>query len=166
MTVCSVEKDTIACSMVITAEFAAPVVNVWQLWADPRLLERWWGPPGYPATFADYALTPGATVTYSMGAGEERFDGSWRVLEVDAPTRLVLEDADTDAEGVPNDGNGLTRMEVAIEAAGDNKTRMVLTSYFFSLEGMEQHVSGGFEEGMKACMSQIEALLAETSASA
>jgi uncharacterized protein YndB with AHSA1/START domain len=165
MTVWSVEKDPTACSMVITAEFAAPVVNVWQLWADPRLLERWWGPPGYPATFADFDLARGGIVTYSMGAGDERFDGSWRVLEVDAPTRLVLEDADTDDDGVPNDGNGLTRMEVAIEPAGD-QTRMVLTSYFFSLAGMEQALATGVEEGMKACMSQIDAILAETATSA
>ena len=23
------------------------------MWSDPRQLERWWGPPSYPATFVD-----------------------------------------------------------------------------------------------------------------
>jgi hypothetical protein len=31
--------------LVLVAEFDAPIERVWQLWADPRQLERWWGPP-------------------------------------------------------------------------------------------------------------------------
>ena len=50
MTVTNVHKDPEALTMTITAEFDAPVERVWQLWADPRQLERWWGPPTYPAT--------------------------------------------------------------------------------------------------------------------
>ena len=46
MTVWNVEKNAAAKTMVITAEFKTPIINVWQLWADPRLLERWWGPQG------------------------------------------------------------------------------------------------------------------------
>ena len=38
-------------TLTITAEFNAPVTRVWELWENPRLLERWWGPPTYPATF-------------------------------------------------------------------------------------------------------------------
>ena len=51
MTVWSVDKNPEAKTMVITAEFNTSITNVWQLWADPRLLERWWGPPGFAATF-------------------------------------------------------------------------------------------------------------------
>src|SRR4051794_35426512 len=57
MTVCSVDKNAEAKTMVITAEFTASITHVWQLWADPRLLERWWGPPGFPATFEQHDLT-------------------------------------------------------------------------------------------------------------
>ena len=48
MTVVSVEKDLEELTLVLVAEFAAPVERVWQLWADPRQLERWWGPPEPP----------------------------------------------------------------------------------------------------------------------
>ena len=48
-----------ALTMTITAEFDAPIERVWQLWADPRQLERWWGPPTYPATVVDHDLSPG-----------------------------------------------------------------------------------------------------------
>ena len=59
MSVTSVGKDSEALTMTITAEYAAPIERVWDLWADPRKLERWWGPPTYPATFVDHDLTPG-----------------------------------------------------------------------------------------------------------
>ncbi|MEY2467367.1 MAG: hypothetical protein QOF21_65 [Actinomycetota bacterium] len=167
MTVLSVEKDEAKMRLVVTAEFKASIATVWQLWADPRLLERWWGPPGFPTTFEQHDLTPGGTITYVMVApdGANRFDGTWKVIEVDAPTRLVVADADVDADGVPTDGNGLTHIEVDITAAGD-KTRMVLTARFDSIAGMEQQLAMDFAEGMKACMSQIDDVLAETSASA
>lgn len=165
MTVRSVEKNPGTKTMVITAEFTATVDNVWQLWADPRLLERWWGPPDFPTTFEQHDLTPGGTITYFMSGPDagDRFDGTWNVVEVDPPTRLVVEDAVVDDDGTPTDGNSMTRLEIDIEGAGGT-TRMIITTHFNSLEGMEQEAAG-FAEGMMACMSRIDALLADVSAS-
>jgi uncharacterized protein YndB with AHSA1/START domain len=95
--------------------------------------------------------------------GGDRFDGTWNVVEVDAPTRLVVEDAIVDEDGTPSDGNSMTRMEVDIEAAGDT-TRMILTTHIDSLEGMEQAIATGVIEGMQACMSQMDAVLAKVTA--
>ena len=50
MTVTDVRKDPTALTMEIVSEFSAPIDRVWQLLADPRQLERWWGPPTHPAT--------------------------------------------------------------------------------------------------------------------
>jgi uncharacterized protein YndB with AHSA1/START domain len=75
----------------------------------------------------------------------------------------VVEDAIVDDDGTPSDGNSMTRMEIDIEPVGD-KTRMILTTHFDSLEGMEQAIAMGVEEGMAACMSQIDALLADIAA--
>ena len=165
MTVTALRKDPQTLTLTLEAEFNASAERVWQLWADPRLLERWWGPPGFPATFEHHDLTPGGTITYFMSGpdGGDRFDGTWNVVEVDAPTRLVVEDAIVEDDGTPSDGNSMTRMEIDIEAAGDT-TRMILTTHFDSLEGMDQAIAIGVVEGMKACMSQIDALLAEVAA--
>ena len=48
MTVTAVRKDPHRLTMTIEAEFDASPERVWQLWADPRQLERWWGPPTTP----------------------------------------------------------------------------------------------------------------------
>ena len=107
----------------------------------------------------------GGTINYFMSGpdGGEGFVGTWNVIEVDAPTRLVVEDAIVEDDGTPSDGNSMTRMEIDIEAVGDT-TRMILTTHFDSLEGMEQAIAMGVADGMKACMSQIDALLAEIAA--
>src|SRR5258707_15427624 len=50
MSVISVVKDFDSLSLILVAGFDAPIERVWQLWADPRQLERWWGPgPGRAA---------------------------------------------------------------------------------------------------------------------
>lgn len=47
MTVISSEKNAQALSLTITAEYDAAVERAWQIWADPRQLERWWGHSPY-----------------------------------------------------------------------------------------------------------------------
>ena len=42
MPVTDVQKDTENRTITITAEFAAPVERVWEVYADPRQLERVW----------------------------------------------------------------------------------------------------------------------------
>lgn len=91
MTVTSIEKDLDALTMTVNAEFDAAVERTWQLWSDPRQLERWWGPPTHPATVVDHDLAPGALVTYFMtGPDGARHHGWWRVVAVAAPHALEV----------------------------------------------------------------------------
>jgi uncharacterized protein YndB with AHSA1/START domain len=99
----------------------------------------------------------------SAGDSSDRFDGTRNVVEADAPTRLVFEDAIPDDDGTPSDGNSMTRMDIDIETVGAT-TRMILATHFDSPEGMEQAIASGVAEGLKACRSQIDALLAEVAA--
>jgi uncharacterized protein YndB with AHSA1/START domain len=161
MTVTSIEKDLTAMTMTVRAEFDADVERVWQLWADPRKLERWWGPPTYPATVVAHDLAPGGTVTYYMtGPTGDRHHGWWRVLEVDAPHRLLVEDGFADERGVPNPELPSTRARFEIEARDGGGARVTITSEFKTVAQMEQLIAMGMEEGLKAAMGQMDALLA------
>src|SRR5687768_637363 len=116
MSVTDVRKDPDTLTLTITSEFDAPVARVWEVWANPRLLERWWGPPTYPATVVDHALEPGGKVTYFMTGPEgDRSYGWWRVLTVDAPHRLEFEDGFADNEGTPNPDLPVTTARVRLE---------------------------------------------------
>jgi uncharacterized protein YndB with AHSA1/START domain len=162
MPVTSVHKDPETLTMTITAEFDAPLGRVWQLWADPRQLERWWGPPTYPATVLDHDLTPGGSVTYLMTGPEgDQPRGWWRILTVDAPHRLEFEDGFADEAGAPNPDMPSMTIRVTLEEQPDRGTRMTIETTFPSPEAMEQLVSMGMEEGMMSAMAQIDGLLRE-----
>ena len=161
MTVVKSVKDVEDLTLTITAEFAAPVERVWRIWADPRQLERWWGPPTWPATFEEHEATVGARSSYVMtGPDGEKARGYWRVTRVEEPTRLEFDDGFADDDGNPVDSLGITHAVVTL-AEVDGRTRMIVRSTFESLEQLEQMVQMGMEEGMTQAMGQIDALLAE-----
>ena len=160
MTVTQISKDAENLTMVLTADFDAGVERVWEMWANPRLLERWWGPPTFPATVVEHDLAAGGRVTYFMTGPEgERYHGWWRVISVSAPNMLEIEDGFADDAGTPNLEMPTTRMRVTLDERVDGGTRMVMVSTFGSLEHMEQLVEMGMEEGITAAVGQIDALL-------
>ncbi len=162
MTVTAVHKDPAALTMTLTAEFDAPPERVWDLWADPRQLERWWGPPTYPATFTSHDLTPGSYVEYHMtGPTGDQPRGFWRVLEVDAPQRLVFESGLANPDGTPNEGLPANVGSVRIEPIAGGRTRMSIESRYPSTEAMAQFLAMGMEEGLTGAVGQIDAILAE-----
>ena len=160
MTVTNVAKDAVARTMTITARFDAPIDRVWQVWGDPRRLERWWGPPGFPATVTEHDLTPGGTVAYSMTGPEgDLHRGWWRVRAVDPPHALEFEDGFADAEGnpVPDEPIGVIRVALSEPAGGG--TQMVITAAWASDEAMERVLAMGTDAGMTAAVGQIDELL-------
>jgi uncharacterized protein YndB with AHSA1/START domain len=162
MTVTAVRKDPNAKTMVLTAEFDASPERVWQLWADPRQLERWWGPPTWPATFTKHDLSPGSRVDYHMTGPEgEEAHGYWDVVETDPPRRLVFRDGFSHDDGTPNDALPRNEGRVTIEEIDAGRTRMSIESIFPSTEAMEQVRAMGMEEGLKQAVGQIDAILAE-----
>jgi uncharacterized protein YndB with AHSA1/START domain len=162
MTVTAVRKDAQALTMTLDAEFEATPERVWQLWADPRQLERWWGPPGYPATFTKHDLAPGSRVEYHMTTPEgDQPKGYWDVVEAEAPHRLVVRDGFANDDGTPNDAMPSGEMRVTIEAVNDGRTQMSIVSIFPTAEAMEQLLAMGQEEGLKDAVGQIDAILAE-----
>ncbi len=163
MTVISSTKSTETLSLTIVAEFDADVERVWQIWEDPRQLERWWGPPTYPATFVKHEFTPGGEASYYMTGPEgEKASGWWRITAIEAPRRLEFDEGFADDDGAPVEAMGSAHASVDLEDIG-GRTRMTIMSTFESEEQMEEMVKMGMEEGMKEAAGQIDALLAEHS---
>lgn len=162
MTVTSVRKDPEALTMKITAELDATVERSWQLWADPRQLERWWGPPTYPATVVDHDLATGGRVTYFMTGPEgDKSRGWWEVLAAEPPHRLELIDGFADDSGAPSDSMPTMTMVATLTEREGGGTLMTIETRFPSLEAMEQLMSMGMDEGMATAMAQIDQILAD-----
>ena len=159
MSFVSLDKDYDNLTITVIAEFDAPIDRVWELWSDPRKLERWWGPPGYPATFEKHDVTPGGEVTYFMtGLEGERLWGAWRVTAIDPPTSLEFTDACTDAAGAPAEDTPVHHVSVRLSER-DGGTRMVMRSRFDSREDMERVVEMGTPEGREQAIRQMYGLL-------
>ena len=165
MPVMTIHTDPEALTLTMTAEFDATEEAVWELWANPRKLERWWGPPTYPATVTVHELTAGGRVQYYMTGPEgDRHHGLWQVVGVDAPTSLEFEDSFCDESGVLNEELPTTTARVSIGPAVSGRTQMTITSEFTSVDHMEQLVQMGMVEGLTQSVGQIDAILEERAA--
>jgi uncharacterized protein YndB with AHSA1/START domain len=160
VSIVSVEKDFEGHALVLVADFDAPIERVWALWADPRQLERWWGPPTYPATVEKHDLAVGGEVTYVMtGPDGEQSRGWWRVTSVAPPTSLEFTDGFANRDGTPNAATPTTAVRMRLTEQ-DGGTRMELRFVFASREHMQQVDRRGAFEVFPQSVGQMDALLA------
>lgn len=161
MPVTDVTHDLDSLTLVITAEFAAPVERVWQVYADPRQLEQVFGPPSHPATFVAHELAPGGRAHYFMTSPEgEKYYGWWRVTEVDEPRSFAFEDGfAADDSFAPLEDMPVSKNVYAFEPI-DGGTRATFTGTYESVEGLQQVLDMGVVEGASSAIDQIDTLLA------
>ncbi|WP_019811782.1 SRPBCC family protein [Saccharomonospora halophila] len=160
MPVIDTEHDLDNRTLTITAEFAAPVRRVWQVYADPRQLEKVWGPPTYPATVVEHDLTPGGRVHYYMTSPEgEKFAGYWKVTAVDEPHSFSFEDGFSDLDFTPNPELPVST-NVYTFTEQDGRTRATYVSTFESAEALQKVLDMGIIEGSTGAINQIDGFLA------
>ncbi|MBE7187767.1 SRPBCC family protein [Jatrophihabitans endophyticus] len=155
MPVTSVSKDPETLTMTVVADFEVPVRRLWDAYLDPRQLERFWGPPDHPAVFTRHDGYPGGRSEYTMaGPDGTPTDFAWEWVAVDEPSGFEVRDGD----GIP--GTGPARMVFAFEATATG-SRVTGTSYFDSVDDLQQMVDLGMEQGMTEAMGQIDTVLAD-----
>ena len=159
MPVTSVTKDPATLTFTIVADFPVPQQRLWDAYADPRQLERFWGPPSWPATFTRHDFKVGGRSEYFLtGPNGEKWTGSWKFLVINPISYFEAEDGDGEVT------NGPASMKFTFETTPTG-SRMTTVTQFASVEAME-NLAAGMEEGMRAAMPQLDALLAEPSPSA
>lgn len=160
MSVKSIDKNYDNLTITALAEFEATPERVWELWADPRKLEGWWGPPTYPATVQQHELVPGGGVTYFMtGPDGKTYHGWWTVLAVEAPRQLSFRDGFADEDGTRREDMPITEVSVTLTARDGGTAAEVVTA-FADRTQMEELISMGAVEGAAEAMTQMDALLA------
>ncbi|WP_433528898.1 SRPBCC family protein [Micromonospora sp. CA-263727] len=162
MPVIEVQQDIDHRTLTIVADFAAPVQRVWQVYADPRQLEKIWGPPTYPATVVDHDLIPGGKVTYFMTGPEgDKHAGYWLVKTVDEPNNFTFEDgfADLDFNPIPDMPSSHNSYTFTAHEGG---TRATYVGTYPTAEALQQVLDMGVVEGASAAINQIDTLLTST----
>ena len=130
------------------------------MWEDPRKLERWWGPPTFPATFTRHDVVVGGESRYFMtGPTGETPRGWWRIDSIDKPHRLEFANGLAGEDGEPVPGIEPMAENVTFEQLDGSSTPMTVLTHFVSLEQMKTVLAMGMEEGMRQAVGQIDALL-------
>ncbi len=161
MPVTSVNKDLEHLTLTIVADFAAPISRLWDAYADPRQIERFWGPPTYPSTFLRHDATAGGRSIYRMtGPDGDTHYGCWHWTSVNAPESFEVADSFANEKGEPNTAFPTVRMTFVFEAT-ESGSRLTTTSFFDSLEQLDQLIEMGMEEGTREAMAQIDTVLAD-----
>lgn len=148
-------------TLTVIADYPVSVTRLWDAYADPRQLERFWGPVQWPATFTRHDMAVGGYSHYYMtGPDGTQSRGWFRFLSVEPYRSFEVEDGFADEHGVPNTAMPTMRMIFAFEST-DSGSRFRSTTFFTSVESMEQLVQMGMMEGMKSAMSQIDTVLTD-----
>lgn len=161
MTVINSSTDAERLTLDLVAEFEAPPERVWDVWENPRKLERWWGPPGWPATYTRHEFQVGGESRYYMTGPEgERHHGWLRFDRIDAPRRCEFANGFSGADGEPVAGvepaGGLLEI-----TATDGGSRMLVQTRFTDVAQMEKLLGMGMQEGFAMAIGQIDSLLTD-----
>lgn len=160
MPITSVSHDENALTLTVVGEYPVPVERLWQAYADPRQLERFWGPETWPATFTRHDMAVGGRSEYHMtGPDGTKAGGWWRFLAIEPGRRIEVEDGFSNEDGSPNDSLPTMRMVFTFEPT-DTGSRFTSVTTFASVEAMQQVLEMGMVEGIKSAMGQLDSVLA------
>lgn len=161
MPVTSVTTDPATLTLTAIGDYPVPVERLWAAWADPRQLERFWGPPEWPATFTRHDMVEGGRSEYAMtGPGGGCARGYWRFVKVEASRLIEVLDGFANEDGSPNEALPESKMVIHFESTPTG-SRFVNVATFASLEAMEQLIAMGMQEGLAAAMAQLDLVLAD-----
>lgn len=161
MPITSISKDPAALTMTVVADFPVPVQRLWDAYADPRQLESFWGPPTYPARFTRHDMYPGGRSDYVMtGPDGDESRGYWEWLDVQPLQSFEVRDGFADTDGTANQELPSMRMVFSFGAT-DAGSQVTTTTFFNSVEDLDQLIAMGMEQGMREAMAQMDAVLAD-----
>ncbi len=149
MPLASVTKDAANLTLTVVGGYTVPQQRLWDAFADPRQLGRFWGPPAWPATFTRHDMKVG---------------GCRRVLPDRAEGRKVERFEAHDGEDNAEDENMPASMKFTLDATPTG-SRLTIVARFSSVDAMEQMIPG-MEQGLRAAMPQLDAVLEERGAPA
>ena len=156
--------DKEAQTVTITKEFAAELSLVWDAYTKPELLDQWWAPKPFLSRTKVMDFEVGGCRFYAMVTpeGAER----WAVQKYTSITPKTnfkifntFADQDENLELPGSDWN-LNFSEQ------DGTTTVHISIYNESLERLERQIAGGFVEGTKMQLQNLEDLLKELSVAA
>ncbi|MCD6063646.1 MAG: hypothetical protein K0R82_1557 [Flavipsychrobacter sp.] len=111
------------CEIVSSRVFHNSPDAVFQAWADPALLAKWWGPAGFTNTFYEFDPRPGGRWRFTMhGPDKGHYQNECVFLKIERPTLIAW-----DRISKP-----LFRVVATFDETDDGATQLVFRMQFAS----------------------------------
>ena len=150
-------RDASDREIVITRVIDAPRERVWEAWADPKQVVKWWGPRGFSTTSDRREFKPGGVWRHTMvGPDGVEYPNLARFEEIVKPERIVYTNG-----GGKKDGPGVSfRSTVTFKDLG-GKTELALRMVFDTAAARDLVVKEyGAVEGGKQTLTRLAEHLA------
>jgi uncharacterized protein YndB with AHSA1/START domain len=142
--------------VIITRVFDAPARLLFEAYSKPEHLRRWFGPKGWPLTLCEMDFWKGGRFRFAMtgpdGKQNTPFGGEY--LEI-VPNRKIVYD-----NGFETPGAEKMIVTMTYDEAG-GKTTLTIHTLFASVGMKNEHVGGGFVQGVGSGLDQLADLVAE-----
>lgn len=152
------QKDT---DIVITREFAAPRQLVWDVWTQPRHIERWFGPKGFDTRVEEHDFRVGGRSVFIMvGADGAEYPAAGTFKEIVPIEKIVS--TDEFGEGFEDTPVGKTfdlpkgMVTTALFDDLGERTKLTLTTSHPTVEDKTKHISMGVVEGWNSSFDKME----------
>jgi uncharacterized protein YndB with AHSA1/START domain len=147
------QRGNVAEDNVLTMErlIPAPPEHVFELWTDPEMLAKWWGPEGYEVPTHAIDVRPGGSWRTTMRSPEGTFhtvSGVYRVI--DPPRRLVFTWGWDDDKGVRGHE---TEVTVTFQPAPGG-TKLALRQQTFQNEDARNRHEHGWQSSLN-CLARV-----------
>jgi len=131
----------------------APRRLVFEAFADPTQVDRWFGPEGFRNTTHEHDLRPGGVWRHTMhGPDGTEYPNKSVFVEIDPPERIVWDQGWDHA-----DSEAMHRSSITLRARGD-KTEVELRLEFPTQEARDQAVRDvGAVDGGKQTLARLAA---------
>ncbi|HKT84289.1 MAG TPA: SRPBCC family protein [Solirubrobacterales bacterium] len=135
--------------------FDAPRELVWEAYTDPELLCGWLGPHRLQMTVQEMDVRSGGAYRYTHSDGDGSYFFFGEFLEVEPP-RLLVQTFNFEGNA---DDESVDRVE--FEEIAPDRTRLVITGNFKSVEARDGMLRSGMEKGVNEGYEALDRLLVQ-----
>lgn len=152
--------------IVITREFAAPRQLVWEVWTEPKHVEKWFGPKGFSTRVDKLEFKVGGRSVYVMiGPDGTEYPSSGVFKEITPIEKIVTTDefgeGFDEIEAMKNVDLPQGMVTTYLFDDLGKRTKLTLITSHPTVEDKEKHEAMGVVEGWNTSLDKAEEYLAE-----
>ncbi|RYJ52331.1 SRPBCC domain-containing protein [Flavobacterium petrolei] len=154
-------KDLEEKSILVSRTFSAALEKVWRSFTESELLEQWWAPKPWKAETKSMDFSVGGHWLYAMvGPENEKHWGRMDYTAITPHLSFEINDSFCDEEGIVNTSLPVSKGIIVFTPTASG-TLVEFKMFYSNEKEIETMIEMGFEQGITACLEQLEMLFQE-----